>query len=109
MRVTNQSVASYRMVTKEIDSVFWDVYREYYLQRVKLSLQCVFDYQRIFCSFQLHLARSRVIFQNPTMRVPSFILVFSIFIYGNTGVSKSGEDVKDLWNKISYSSSQSSV
>ena len=43
------------------------------------------------------------------MRLPSFILVFSMFIYATTGVSKSGEEVKDLWNKISYTSSQSSV
>ena len=43
------------------------------------------------------------------MRVPCLVLVFSTLIYATPGVSKSGEDVKDLWNKISYSSSQSSV
>ena len=37
------------------------------------------------------------------MRVPPFILVFSMVIFATTGVSKSGEEVKDLWNKISYS------
>ena len=37
------------------------------------------------------------------MRVPYFILVFSMFIYTTTGVSKSGEEGGDLWNKISYS------
>ena len=43
------------------------------------------------------------IFQNLMMRALYFILVFSIFIYVTTSVSKSGEEVQDLWNKIWYS------
>ena len=43
------------------------------------------------------------------MRAPYFMLVFSMVIFATTGVSESGEEGGDLWNKISYSSSQSSV
>ena len=37
------------------------------------------------------------------MRVPYFVFVFSMFIYETTGVSKSGEEVKDFGTKYQIS------